>query len=119
MQEPIDKNLLRQVFLNPSTRNLLAVWSLLKGSTFDLKSMADLLSLTEDALEAKIQTLAGLGLMQLLSRATGERVVKFMAVADNEVNTAIDEMLQSRRREFEAIEARVRSCLYITLLSST
>jgi hypothetical protein len=119
VNEKNDKNLLRQVFLNPTTRNLLAVWSLLKGTTFDLKVIADMLSLTEDGLEAKIQTLAGLGLIQLSSRSTGERVVKFLPVSDNEVSNTIQEMLQTRRREFEAVEARVRSCLYITLLSST
>jgi hypothetical protein len=113
-----DKNLLRQVFLNPASRNLLAVWSLLKGSTFDLKVVADLLSLTEDGLETKIQTLAGLGLIQVSNRSTGERVVKFLQAPSNDVVALIDEMFISRRREFEHIEARVRSQLYITLLST-
>jgi hypothetical protein len=116
--EASDKNLLRQVFLNPASRNLLAVWSLLNGSTFDLKSMADMLSLTEDGLEAKIQTLAGFGMMQVSNRSSGERVVKFLPVSDADIQSSIQEMLHSRRREFETVEARVRSYLYLTLLSS-
>lgn len=116
--ETSDKNILRQVFLNPASRNLLAVWSLLNGCTFDLKSMADMLSLTEDGLEAKIQTLAGFGMMQVSNRPSSGRVVNFLPVSDPDIQNSIQEMLRSRRREFEAIEARVRSYLYLTLLSS-
>lgn len=118
MAEVNDKSLLRQFFLNPASRNLLAVWSLLKGTTFDLKLVADMLSLTEDGLETKVQTLAGLGLIQVSSRPTGERVVKFLPVPSAELSSLIDEMFSSRRREFESIEARVRSQLYINLLST-
>ncbi len=118
MPEQHDKILLRQVFLNPASRNLLAVWSLLKGCTFDLKVVADLLSLSEDALENKVQALAGLGLIQVANRPSGERVIKFLPAPSTDLVALIDEMFVSRRREFEQIESRVRSQLYITLLST-
>jgi len=113
-----DKSLLRQVFLNPTSRNLLALWSLLTGTTFDLKLVAELLALTESGLESKIQTLAGLGLMHVASRNTGERVVKFLPAPAPDLAVSIHEMMEGRKREFENLESRVRSQLYLSLLSS-
>ncbi len=73
-----ERNKFNKLFSNTTSRMLLGVWLLVKGSRFSLASIAELISLPEDALEAKLQTFAGMGLVHVTTNAKGERQVEFL-----------------------------------------
>jgi hypothetical protein len=114
----IDRNNFRKLFINNTSRMLLGIWYMARGSRFPFASIMELLSLTEDALEGKLQSFAGLGLAHLHSMSQGEREIEFLASASPEIDRQVAEFFAGRQNDFQAIELKVNSLLYKTLLSS-
>ena len=113
------RNNLKKIFANATSRSLLAVWLLVKGSRFSLKSLEELIALPEDALEAKLQTFAGMGLVHVITDAHGERQIEFLTSPTGDVEKTIWELFDARKSDFEIIELKLRSMIYKNLLSST
>jgi hypothetical protein len=114
----IDRNNFRKLFINNSSRMLLGIWSLARGSRFPFVSIMDLLGLTEDAMEGKLQTFAGLGLAHLVTTPQGEREIEFLNPNSPEVERQVAEFFAGRQNEFQAIELKVTALLYKTLLTN-
>jgi len=114
----IDRNNFRKLFINNTSRMLLGIWYLAKGSRFPFASIMELLSLPEDALEGKLQTFAGLGLAHLHTTAQGEREVEFLTPQNPEVERQVAEFFAGRQNEFQSIQLKVTSLLYKTLLTT-
>jgi hypothetical protein len=113
-----ERNKLKKLFASTSSRVLMGVWLLAKGSRFSLRALADLLSLPEDALEAKIQTFAGLGLVQVSADSQTERQIEFLPPVSNELETTIKELFEGRKNDLDAAELKIRSLVYKTLLTT-
>jgi len=113
-----ERNKLKKLFASTSSRVLMGVWLLVKGSRFSLKALADLLSLPEDALETKLQTFAGLGLVQVSSDAQGERQVDFLPPSTPELVGTIKELFEGRKNDLDAAELKMRSLIYKMLLTT-
>ena len=112
----IDRNNFRKLFINNTSRMLLGIWYLAKGSRFPFASIMELLSLPEDALEGKLQTFAGLGLAHLHTTHQGEREVEFLPSPNAEIDRQVAEFFAGRQNDFQAIEQKVNSLLYKTIL---
>lgn len=95
----------------------MGVWLIVKGSSFSIKAIGDLISLPEDALEAKIQTFAGMGLVQIIAGPHGERQVEFLSAPTPEIEKIIWELFEGRRNDFELVELKLRSLIYKSMLS--
>jgi len=113
-----EKNKIKQLFSNPTSRTLMGVWVLLKGSRFTLRSLAELLSLSEDALDAKLQTFAGLGLIHVIADSQTERQVEFLGGSNPELEKTILEFFEGRKSDYDTVELKVRSLLYKTILTT-
>ena len=119
MTEPAtERQTAKLLFNNPASRNLLAVWSRVAGSRYPLEVICDLLGVTDDILDPKLQSMAGLGLVHVIADAQGKQFVEFHTCPSEELETLIYDFLESRAAEFESLEEKVRSLLYITLLTS-
>jgi len=114
-----EKNRLKILFSNSTSRMLLGLWLLVKGSRFPMKSIIELLSVTEDVLELKLQTLAGLGLVYVFTENTGNRLIEFTDVAEPEVQKIIEELFEARKSDFESEEIKSRDLIYKNLLDMT
>jgi hypothetical protein len=117
-EQPTDRQVIKQLFSNPTSRNLLALWSRVTGSRFPIKVVCELSGSTEDSVEGKIQAMAGLGLVHILAEARTGRLVEFLPCPNPDLKTFIDEFLESRKAEFISVESKVRSLVYITLLNT-
>ncbi len=113
-----EKNKIKQLFSNPTSRTLMGIWALLKGSQFSLKSVSELLSVSEEGLDAKLQTFAGLGLIHVSADFQGERQVEFLSGSNPELEKSIAEFFDGRKSDFEMVELKVRSLIYKTILSA-
>ena len=95
----------------------MGVWLIVKGSRFSMKSIGELVSYPEDALEAKLQTFAGMGLVHVITDSHGERQVEFLPPPTPEVENIIWELFEGRKNDFESVELKMRSLIYKTLLT--
>jgi hypothetical protein len=116
-EPPSDRQVIKQLYSNPTARNLLAIWYRVAGSRFPMKVVCDLLGVNEETIENKLQAMAGLGLANVSTDAKGERIVEFLISPNDEMVVSIEDFLDSRKGEFESVETKVRSLLYITLLN--
>lgn len=112
-----ERNKFKKLFANTTSRMLLGVWLIVKGSRFPIKAIGDLISFPEDALEAKLQTFAGMGLVQVIAGPHGERQVEFLPPPSPEIETIIWELFEGRRNDFELVELKLRSLIYKSLLT--
>jgi hypothetical protein len=114
----IDRNNFRKLFINNTSRMLLGIWYLAKGSRFPFASIMELLSMAEDALEGKLQTFAGMGLAHVHTHPHREREIEFLITSNPEVERQVAEFFAGRQNEFHSIEMKVHSLLYKTLLTT-
>jgi hypothetical protein len=114
-----EKNDFKNLFSNSTSRLLLGVWLLVKGSGFSLKSVAELISVSEDILEPKLQTLAGMGLVHVVTDNKGNQLIEFLPSATSEIQKIVEELFESRKSDFESVELKLRSLIYKNLLSMT
>jgi len=113
-----DKNKYKTLFLNAANRTLLGVWLLHRGGRLPLNSLGEFLSLQEEALEAKLQTFAGLGLTQVTTDADGERQVNFLPGPPSDLEKSAKVFFDGRQNDFKAIEAKFISLLYKIILTT-
>jgi hypothetical protein len=113
-----EKNKIKQLFSNPTSRTLMGIWVLLKGSQFSLKAVSELLSVSEDGLDAKFQTFSGLGLIHVSADFQGERQVEFLGGSNPDLERSIVEFFEGRKNDFEMVELKVRSLIYKTILTT-
>jgi hypothetical protein len=116
-EAPTDRQVIKQLFSNPTGRNLIAVWYRVAGSRFPLKVVCDLLGTGEEMVENKLETLSSIGLASIETDAKGDRIVEFLLSPNDDLVVSIEDFLDSRKGEFESVEAKVRSLLYLTLLN--
>ena len=119
MESATEKNSLKALFSNSTSRLLLGVWLLVKGSGFSVKSVAELISVSEDMLEPKLQSLAGMGLVHVVADNKGNRLIEFLPAPTPEVQKIIEEMFESRKSDFESVELKLRALIYKNLLGMT
>jgi hypothetical protein len=118
--EPVtERNRFKILFSNSTSRLLLGVWLLIKGSRFSVKSVAELISVSEDALEPKLQTLAGMGLVHVLTDNKGNRFIEFLVAPTPEIQKIVEELFEARKNDFESVELKLRSLVYKNLLGMT
>jgi hypothetical protein len=113
-----ERNRFKKQFSNTTSRILMGAWLLVKGSGFSLKLISELLSLPEDAMEAKLQTFAGMGLVHVTTDSNGERQVEFLPPASPELEKIIWELFEGRKHDFDSVEQKMRSLIYKTLLKN-
>lgn len=113
-----ERNKFKKLFANTTSRVLMGIWLLAKGSRYSMSSVSDLISLPEDALEAKLQTFAGLGLVHVISDKNGERQVEFLPPPTPELEKIIWELFDGRKNDFDAVELKMRALNYKTLLTT-
>ena len=113
-----DKNKFRQLFSNTTSRLLVGVWVFLKGSRFPLKTIMELLPLSEDSLETKLQTFSEMGLINVTTNSQGNREIEFLPAPSAELEKLIHEFFQGRKKDFDSIELKIRAILYKTILTS-
>ena len=113
-----ERNKFKKIFANTTSRMFLGAWLIVKGSRFSMKSIGDLLSLPEDALEAKLQTFAGLGMVHVTTDSQGARQVEFLPSPTPDLEKILWELFEGRRNDFEAVELKVRSLIYKNLLTT-
>ncbi len=113
-----ERNKFKKLFSNTTSRILLGIWVLMKGSQFPLKLIMETLSLSEDALESKLQTFAGMGLVHVTTDALGEREIDFLRSPSPDLEKMILEFFDGRKSDFTAIELKVHSLLYKAILNS-
>ena len=111
-----ERKKIKDLFTNATSRVLLGVWLIVKGSSFSLKSMCELIDSSEQVLEAKLQTFAGMGLVQVSTDSKGERLVMFMPAPTPETEKIIREYFAARKSDFDAVETKLRSLIYKNLL---
>jgi hypothetical protein len=117
--EPVtDRYKFKKLFSNTTSRVLLGIWLLAKNSRYAMKSVAELISLPDDALEAKLQTLAGMGLVHVITDSKGERQIEFLPSQNPELEKIIWELFDGRKNDFDAVELKMRSLTYKTLLTT-
>lgn len=116
MESITERERFKNLFLNSTSRLLLGVWVLAKGSKFPFKSIAELISVSEDALDPKLQTLAGMGLIHIVTDNRGERAIEFLPAQSPEIEKIVHDLFESRQSDFEAIDLKLRSLIYKTLL---
>jgi len=112
-----ERNKFKKLFANTTSRILLGVWLQVKGSRFSMSSIAELISFPEDALEAKLQTFAGMGLVHVTSAQDGERTVEFLPAPSQEIEKIIGELFEGRKSDLESVELKMRSLIYKNLLT--
>lgn len=112
-----ERNKLKKLFSNTTSRILLGVWLIVKGSRFSMKSIGELMSFPEDALEAKLQTFAGMGLVHVITDSNGERQVEFLPPATPELEKLIWELFDGRKNDFDSVELKMRSLIYKNMLT--
>lgn len=112
-----ERNKFKKLFSNSTSRMLLGAWLILKGSKFSMKAIGELISMPEDALEAKLQTFAGMGMVHVTTGPLGERQVEFLPPPTPELEKIIWELFDGRRSDFESVELKIRSLIYKTLLT--
>lgn len=112
-----ERNKFKKLFSNTTSRILLGVWLIAKGSRFSIHAIAELISFPEDALEAKLQTFAGMGLVHVISDNKGDRQVEFLPAVSPEIEKIIWELFDGRKSDFEAVELKMRSLIYKNLLT--
>ncbi len=112
-----ERNKFKKLFSNTTSRILLGVWLIVKGSRFSMRSIAELISFPEDALEAKLQTFAGMGLVHVTSGTDGERQVEFLPAPTPEIEKIIWELFDGRKSDFDSVELKMRSLIYKNLLT--
>lgn len=118
--EPItERNRFKSLFSNSTSRLLLGVWLLAKGSRFSVKSIAELISVAEDTLEPKLQNLAGVGLVNVVADNNGNRFIEFLFAPTTEIQKIVEELFESRKSDFEAVEVKLRALVYKNLLETT
>src|SRR5665213_2514164 len=116
--EPItERNRFKILFSNSTSRLLLGVWLLVKGSRFSVKSVAELISVSEDALEPKVQTLAGMGLVHVLIDNKGNRFIEFLTATTPEIQTTIEDIFETRKSDFESVELKLRALIYKNIMA--
>lgn len=113
-----ERNKFKKLFSNTTSRLLMGIWLQAKGSRYSARSMAEILSLPEDALEAKLQTFAGMGLVHVITDPKGERQVEFLPPSAPELEKIIWELFDGRKGDFGAVEMKLRALNYKTLLST-
>jgi hypothetical protein len=113
-----ERNKFKKLFSNTTSRALLGAWLLLKGSSFPMRSVSELISLPEDALDPKLQTFAGVGLIHVVTNAQGDRLVEFLPPATPELEKIIWELFDGRKNDFEAVELKVRSLIYKSIMTA-
>jgi hypothetical protein len=111
-----ERNKIKALFANATSRVLLGVWLIVKGSSFSLRSLCELISSSEQAMETKLQAFAGMGLVQVTTDPKGERMVVFMEPPTPETEKVIREYFDARRGEFDAVETKLRALIYKKLL---
>ena len=119
MESSTEKNHFRNLFSNSTSRLLLGVWLLAKGSGFSVKSVAELISVSEDILEPKLQSLAGMGLVHVVTDNKGNRLVEFLVAPSPEIEKIVQELFESRKSDFESVELKLRALIYKNLLGMT
>ncbi len=118
--EPVtERERFKSLFSNSTSRLLLGVWILAKGSKFSVRSIADIISVSEDMLDPKLQTMAGMGLVHVVTDNKGERLIEFLPALSPEIEKNIQEMFESRKSDYESIELKLRSLIYKNLLEMT
>ncbi len=118
IEDRTDRNKFKKLFSNPTSRMLLGAWLLVKGSRFSFGGVAELLSLHEDALEAKLQTFAGMGLVHVTMAVGGERQVEFLPPPTPDVEKTIWELFDGRKQDFDAVESKLRALIYKKILTT-
>jgi len=113
-----ERNKFKKLFSNTTSRYLLAMWLLVKGSRFSMKSVVELISLPEDALEAKLQTFAGMGLVHVIMDNSGERQIEFLPSSSPDLEKIIWELFDGRKNDFDSVELKLRSLIYKNLLTT-
>ncbi len=113
-----ERNKFNKLFANTTSRMLLGVWLIAKGSRFPMKTIGDLVSYPEDALEAKLQTFAGMGLVHVITDTQGDRQVEFLTLPTPEIESILVELFNGRKHDFESIELKMRSLIYKSLLTT-
>ena len=119
METITERNRFKILFSNSTSRLLLGLWLLVKGSRFSIGSIAELISVSEDSLEPKLQTLAGMGLVHVFTDNSGSRLIEFLTVPSPEIQKIIEELFEARRSDFELVELKSRSLIYKNLLGMT
>ena len=97
---------------------LLGIWLIVKGSRFPMKALGELVSYPEDALEAKLQTFAGMGLVHVITDTHGERQVEFLPPSSPDIEKIIWELFDGRKNDFDSVELKMRALIYKTLLTT-
>jgi uncharacterized protein YgbK (DUF1537 family) len=113
-----ERHKFKKLFSNATSRALLGIWLLAKNSRYSTKAVAEIISMPEDALEAKLQTLAGMGLVHVITDTKGERQVEFLPAPNADLEKVIWELFDGRKSDFDAVELKMRSLTYKTLLTS-
>jgi hypothetical protein len=113
-----ERNKFKKLFSNTTSRSLMGVWLLAKGSRYSIKAVAEIISLPEDALEAKLQTFAGMGLVHVISDAKGERQIEFLQSPSADLEKTIGELFDGRKTDFDSVELKMRSLTYKTFLNT-
>ena len=113
-----ERNKFKKLFSNTTSRLLMGIWLLAKGTRYSTKAVADLISLPEDALEPKLQTFAGMGLVHVITDAQGDRQVEFLPAPTSDLEKIIGELFDGRKSDFESVELKMRSLNYKTLLTT-
>ena len=114
-----DRNKFKKLFSNTTSRSLLGVWLMAKGSRYPIKALAEIVSIPEDALEAKFQTFAGMGLVHVISDSRGDRQVEFLPSPTPDLEKMIWELFDGRKSEYDAVELKMRALTYKTLMTTT
>lgn len=118
MDPIVERTQWKTLFSNTASRTLLGVWIYAKGTCWPMKVLSEITGLSEEALEAKLQTLAGLGLVQWTMQG-GERWVEFLAFPGAEVEKTIRSFYEGWSGDLRILEKKVRSAMYRMLLSAT
>jgi hypothetical protein len=113
-----DRNKFKKLFANTTSRFLLGLWLLAKGSRLSMQSVAEIISMPEDALEAKLQTFAGMGLVHVNTNEKGERQVEFLPSPTPDFEKILWDLFDGRKHDFESVELKARAVVYKTLLNS-
>ncbi len=119
MEFVTERERFRSLFSNSTSRSLLAAWIIASGSRFPFKAIADLISVSEDTLEPKLQTMAGMGLIHIVIDNRGDRLIEFLPLQSTDIQKNILELFESRKSDFESIELKLRSLIYKNLLEMT
>lgn len=120
MSEPVlDKSTLKQIFAHPTSRTLLGIWARCTGTRWPFRTLAEITVLPEPALEAKLQSLTGLGLVNVIPGASGRRQVEFLPCPNPDMERLIRSFFEGWKSDLEVVNRKVDAALYRMILSST